>query len=187
MDRTECNIANMGRNIQKFECILKKGRWLHVIILSHESPALFQKIFEFCTFLPIFSNVLPFLAFFNIFYPFLPFFWKITHMPLLSRIDPGFLVMTICAYCYFGIFGVKCLTPAKIISYGNQHFWLQSFALVLQFGMQHLKGFSTIWIWWKLLLETDYQITVETPFYKFTSVEYQCKPSIDVYIDKCIH
>ena len=86
--------------------------------------------------------------------------------------------MTICAYCYFGIFGVKCLTPAKIISYGKQHFWLQSFALVLQFGMQHLKSFSTIWIWWKLLLETDYQITIETPFYKFTSVEYQCKLSV---------
>ena len=44
--------------------------------------------------------------------------------------------------------------------------------------MQHLKSFSTIWIWWKLLLETDYQITIETPFYKFTSVEYQCKLSV---------
>ena len=71
----------------------------------------------------IFKCFALFGLFLNIFYPFLPFFWKITHMPLLSRIDSGFLVMTIYTYCYFGIFRVKCLTPAKI-SYGKQHFWL---------------------------------------------------------------
>ena len=39
---------------------------------THEA-AFFQNIFKFCTFLPKFSNILP-------------FFWKISRMPLLSRI-----------------------------------------------------------------------------------------------------
>ena len=50
--------------------------------ITHQAlyPALFENIFKFCTFLPKFSNILPF---FNNFFP---FFWKITRMPLLSRI-----------------------------------------------------------------------------------------------------
>ena len=45
---------------------------------THEA-ALFQNIFEFCTFLPNVSNILPFFA----------LFLKIALMPLLSRISPG--------------------------------------------------------------------------------------------------
>ena len=42
-----------------------------------QSPAPFQIIFKFCTFLPKFSNILP-------------VFWKIARMPLLSRIGPEY-------------------------------------------------------------------------------------------------
>ena len=55
-----------------------------------QSPALFQNIFKFCTFLLKFPNVLPFL---NIF---LPFFWKITCMPLLSRTGPVVKFLIFC-------------------------------------------------------------------------------------------
>ena len=42
-----------------------------------QSPALFQNIFKFCTFLPKFSNILPFFALFKHFLVFWCFFfWK---------------------------------------------------------------------------------------------------------------
>ena len=47
-----------------------------------QSPALFQNILIFCTFLPRCSNILPFL---NIF---LSFFWKIARMSSLCKIGP---------------------------------------------------------------------------------------------------
>ena len=50
--------------------------------LPFPSHAPFQNIFKFCTFLPKFSNILPFL---NIF---LPCFRKIACMTLLSRMGP---------------------------------------------------------------------------------------------------
>ena len=54
-----------------------------------QSPALFQNILKFCTFLPKFSNVLPFFwPFLTYFALFLPFLGKITWMPLPSRIGP---------------------------------------------------------------------------------------------------
>ena len=67
-------------------------------IIARNHLIFFQNIFRFCTFLPKFSNILPFFAF-NIF---LHFFWKITHMLLLSRIGPD-IINCVCRNSYFSM------------------------------------------------------------------------------------
>ena len=54
----------------------------------------FFKNFKFYTFLPKFSNILPFFALF------LPSFWKIARVPLLSRIGPGIGLSRSWQICY---------------------------------------------------------------------------------------
>ena len=69
-----------------FSCVIKYtsraffGSLLRAII--EKSPALFQNILKFCSFLPKFSDILQFFA----------VFWKIARMPLLSRIGPDFAI-----------------------------------------------------------------------------------------------
>ena len=58
---------------------------LHAIILCNHLP--FFKVFSnFVHFCPNFQIFCPFCPFWTFFRPFLPFFWKISCMPLLSRI-----------------------------------------------------------------------------------------------------
>ena len=145
----------------------------------------FKRFSNFVHFYPYFQMFCPFWSFFNIFYPFLRFFWKITHMPLLSRIDPGFLVMTICAYCYFGIFGVKCLTPAKII------LWKPALLVVeLCFG-------ASVWNATLERLFNDMNLVKTTAWNRLSNHSWNSILQIhisgismqtfrDVYIDKCI-
>ena len=55
---------------------------MRAIVARMRLPFL-KHIFKFFTFLHKFSSILPFFALFW------PFFWKIAHIPLLSRITPG--------------------------------------------------------------------------------------------------
>ena len=60
-------------------------------IIPHNHPPFFKIFPKFVHFCPNFPIFCPFFPFLNIF---LPFLQKITCMPLLSRIDPEYVLMT---------------------------------------------------------------------------------------------
>ena len=75
----------------------------------------FPYIFKFCTFLPKFSNILPFHVFF------LPFFWKITRMPVISRIGPenGYIVSAdhlVVMICFLWEYNKSAILEYNVIS-----------------------------------------------------------------------
>ena len=179
-------ILQIWAEIYKIWMYFEKGQVIacDYFITCNHLP-FFKRFSNFVHFYPYFQMFCSFWSFFNIFYPFLPFFWKITHMPLLSRIGPGFLVMTICAYCYFGIFGVKCLTPAKII------LWKPALLVVeLCFG-------ASVWNATLERLFNDMNLVKTTAWNRLSNHSWNSILQIhisgismqtfrDVYIDKCI-
>ena len=75
---------------------------VHVIIAHNHVP-----------FFKIFSNFVHFCPNFPIFCPFLHFFWKISRMPLLSRIDPAYCHMELYLRCQQGVPDPALLYIAK--------------------------------------------------------------------------
>ena len=94
--------------------------FMHAIVARMRLPKIFSNFVHFC------SNFQIFCPFLTLFPPFLPFFWKITCMPLLSKIGPDLQILATESplkimenYFYFTL---KALFVLKILKF-VLNFW----------------------------------------------------------------